>query len=194
MEKHTKLPKALVKKSFGRVKFSREMNALYYIGKQTGAKELQHSLRWNEFYAHLQRVLIKVDRTSMKNSLEVRVPFLDKEVILEAWGSMHDISDLKNLKQPLKEFVYTYIPKGLMMQSKKGFTVPMKDWLRSSLKKDLVYTVCEMPFYGSEHFNTKPLVDYVKEFLDDKHQNEWGVWHIYAWQKWAINQKLVRND
>ena len=81
-----------------------------------------------------------------------------------------------------------------MMQSKKGFTVPMKDWLRSSLKKDLVYTVCEMPFYGSEHFNTNVLVDYVKDFLDDKHQNEWGVWHIYAWQKWAINQKLVRND
>jgi asparagine synthase (glutamine-hydrolysing) len=194
MEKHTKLPKALVKKSFGRVKFSREMNALYHIGKQTGAKELQHFLRWNEFYAHLQRVLIKVDRTSMRNSLEVRVPFLDKEVIQEAWGSMHDISDLKKLKQPLKEFVYTYIPKELMMQSKKGFTIPMKDWLRSSLKKDLVYTVCEMPFYGSEHFNTKPLVDYVKDFLDDKHQNEWGVWHIYAWQKWAINQKLVRND
>jgi asparagine synthase (glutamine-hydrolysing) len=130
----------------------------------------------------------------MRNSLEVRVPFLDKEVIQEAWGSMHDISDLKNLKQPLKEFVYTYIPKELMMQSKKGFAVPMKDWLRSSLKKDLVYTVCEMPFYGSKYFNTKPLVDYVKDFLDDKHQNEWGVWHIYAWQKWAINQKLVTKN
>jgi asparagine synthase (glutamine-hydrolysing) len=51
-----------------------------------------------------------------------------------------------------------------------------------------------MPFYASDHFNTKPLVDYVKDFLDDKHQNEWGVWHIYAWQKWAINQKLVTKN
>jgi asparagine synthase (glutamine-hydrolysing) len=80
------------------------------------------------------------------------------------------------------------------MQSKKGFTVSIKDGLRSSLKKDLVYTVCKMPFYSSEHFNTKPLVGYVKEFLDDKYQNEWDVWHIYAWQKWAINQNLISNN
>jgi asparagine synthase (glutamine-hydrolysing) len=170
------------------------MNALYYIGKQTGAKELQHFLRWNEFYAHLQRVLIKVDRTSMKNSLEVRVPFLDKYVIEEAWNNMHDISALKNLKNPLKDLVYEYLPKEMMMQKKKGFTVPMKDWLRSSLKEDLEKVVLEAAFYGAEDFDAQPMISYVKDFLAKKHDNEWGVWHIYAWQKWAINQKLVRND
>jgi asparagine synthase (glutamine-hydrolysing) len=78
-----------------------------------------------------------------------------------------------------------------MLQSKKGFSVPLKEWLRTSLKADVEKTVCKTTFYGSNHFDTLPLVNYVKDFLANKHNNEWGVWHIYAWQKWAIQQKLV---
>lgn len=29
--------------------------------------------------------------------------------------------------------------------------------------------------------------DYVSQFLNGEHNNGWGVWHIYAWQKWAYN-------
>lgn len=190
LEKHTKLPESLIKKSFSDIKLSDEMQDLYLLNPKFNKLHTQHFLRWNEFYAHMQRVLIKVDRTSMKNSLEVRVPFLDKHVIEEAWNNMHDISELKNLKKPLKELVYEYIPEEMMMQKKKGFSVPMKEWLRSSLKEDLEQTVCQSEFYGSSTFETQPLIDYVKDFLNHKHDNEWGVWHIYAWQKWAINQKL----
>jgi asparagine synthase (glutamine-hydrolysing) len=191
MERHMKLPVSLLDITFSSTSFSIEMRELYNINPKLTKDQAQHFLRWNEFYAHLQRILIKVDRTSMKNSLEVRVPFLDKELIEYAWENMQDISKIENLKQPLKDLVYQYIPKKLMLQSKKGFSVPLKEWLRTSLKADVEKTVCETPFYGAAHFNTKPLISFVNDFLANKHNNEWGVWHIYAWQKWAIQQNLV---
>lgn len=188
--KHTKLPRKTIAESFKNTPISKEMTNLYRLDSNLDRFQTQHFLRWNEFYAHMQRVLIKVDRTSMRNSLEVRVPFLGKHVIEEAWKNMHDISELKNLKKPLKELINDFIPKEVIMQKKKGFSVPMKEWLRTSLKADLEQTVCQSDFYGSNIFETKALIDYVKDFLNHKHDNEWGVWHIYAWQKWAINQKL----
>jgi asparagine synthase (glutamine-hydrolysing) len=191
VERHTKLPRNLIEQSFQNIQFSNEMQELYTLNPNLNKNQTQHFFRWNEFYAHLQRVLIKVDRTSMKNSLEVRVPFLDKDLIEYAWQNMQDISDLENLKLPLKNLVLEFIPKKLMLQSKKGFSIPLKKWLRTSLKADLEKTVCETAFFGGQDFDAQPMINYIKDFLANKHDNEWGVWHIYAWQKWAIQQKFI---
>jgi len=191
INKQTKIPTNVLNKAFSNTNFSQELINMYSIDKKYTREQLQHFSRWNEFYAHMQRVLVKVDRTSMKNSLEVRVPLLDKHVIENAWNNIHDISKLKNLKKPLKEMVYQYIPKSLMMQNKKGFGVPMEDWLRNELRQDLETKVFEVDFYGFDHFESQALIDYVQKFLDKKHNNAWGVWHIYAWQKWACNQNFI---
>src|SRR5690554_1052113 len=135
----------------------------------------------------MQRVLIKVYRASMKNSLEVRVPFLDKQVLEEAWKTFFLIDDLENLKKPLKELVGEVLPKELLMNKKKGFGVPIELWMRHQLKEDLIYTVVNSELYGSEHFDQNVLKQYTQDFLEEKHNNGRGVWHIYAWQKWAAN-------
>src|SRR5690606_24924260 len=127
---------------------------------------------------------------SMKSSVEVRVPFLDKNIIEESWKIFFKIDEITKLKQPLKKLVYQVIPENLMLQEKKGFSVPIEKWFRNQLKNDLVATVINSPLYGNEHFNEKLLKDYVQDFLDGKHNNGWGIWHIYAWQKWAINYDL----
>ena len=143
----------------------------------------------------MQRILIKVDRTSMKNSLEVRIPFLDKEVIEESWKTYFPLDNLKDLKRPLKSQVQHLIPQNLIMQKKKGFSVPIVLWLRNQLKPDLIKTVLNSDLYGNEHFDQIKLKEYVQAFLEEKHNNGWGVWHIYAWQKWAnkcvLNKKNI---
>jgi asparagine synthase (glutamine-hydrolysing) len=190
MWKHIKLPKEVLNSIF-KQDFSTDIKDLYQLENKNKRSKLQNFLRWNEFYGHMQRILIKVDRTSMKNSLEVRVPFLDKHVIDEAWQSNFSIDKMSKLKLPLKELLKQEIPEDLLMQEKKGFSVPIEDWFRSSLKQDLVEKTIKMSIYGSAYFNEKQLKQYVKDFLDLKHNNGWGIWHIYAWQNWAIKSNLI---
>lgn len=184
MERHIKIPTEVLNSAFNGG-FSEELNSLYAINRKSGKPELQQFLRWNEFYGHLQRILIKVDRTSMKNSLEVRVPLLDKNVIEQSWKTVFPIDSLVDLKKPLKQLLHEKIPQNLIMEGKRGFSVPIEQWLRNQLKADLIETVLNSDLYGNECFDQKILKNYVKEFLDGKHDNGWGVWHIYSWQKWA---------
>lgn len=190
MEKHQKLPLNILEGVF-KDGYSLEMNTLYRFDGKSNNKRLQQFIRWNEYYGHMQRVLIKVDRTSMKNSLEVRVPLLDKKVIEESWKSFFSIEDLKNLKKPLRELLEQVIPKELLMKEKKGFSVPIEFWLRNQLKSDLNKVVLDSNLYGNEYFDQTLLKKYIVDFLENKHNNGWGVWHIYAWQKWA--DKFVLN-
>ncbi len=190
LNKHIKLPENLLNDVFS-VYFSKEMVSLYQIDKSYSKKQLQHFLRWNEFYGHLQRVLIKVDRTSMKNSLEVRVPFLDKKVIDAAWKIHYPIDTLSQLKLPLKNLVQQEIPKDMMMQEKKGFSVPIENWFSNELKEDLLNTVVNNKLYGIPDNKQDIFKNYINDFLESKHNNGWGVWHIYTWQKWAVQSELI---
>jgi asparagine synthase (glutamine-hydrolysing) len=190
MWKHIKLPKEVLNSIF-KQDFSAELMNLYRLGHKNKRSKLQNFLKWNEFYGHMQRILIKVDRTSMRNSLEVRVPFLDKHVIDEAWQSKFSINKISGLKLPLKELLKQEIPEDLLMQEKKGFSVPIEDWFRSNLRQDLIEKTLHMSIYGNAYFNEKLLKQYVKDFLDLKHDNGWGIWHIYAWQNWALKSELI---
>jgi asparagine synthase (glutamine-hydrolysing) len=92
-------------------------------------------VRWNEFRIHLARVLAKVDRASMYNSLEVRVPLLDREVIEVAWRT--DWRSCLDLKTRIgKRILRQALARRLrhQTQAKRGFTVPMHDWLTTSLR------------------------------------------------------------
>ncbi len=107
-------------------------NEFHYAGYQQD--ETAQWLRWNEFAGHLTRVLLKVDRASMYHSLEVRVPLLDREVIDVAqrvdWRSCMDLD--RNLgKLPLRQALAQHV--GQPAAAKRGFGVPMDDWLRGPL-------------------------------------------------------------
>ena len=103
--------------------------------KDSGQDETAQWLRWNEYKGHLGMVLLKVDRASMHHSLEVRVPFLDREVIDIAarvdWRSCLDL-ETKTGKQPLRRALSRHVRS--QSGDKRGFEVPMHAWLRGPLK------------------------------------------------------------
>ncbi len=83
-------------------------------------------------------ILCKVDRASMKYSLESRCPILDPDVMEFSYRIPHAYkyagSDKKHI---LKEIAYDYIPRALLERPKVGFGVPLDQWLRGQLKDQL---------------------------------------------------------
>lgn len=142
-------------------------------------------LRWNEFTCHLTMVLLKVDRASMGNSLEVRVPLLDREVIDIAsqvnWQSCLDIRS-KTGKLPLRRVLSKHVK--YQTQGKRGFGIPMGDWLRSSLRpvfEELL--VDKQGLLGMEIDNANVSALY-KAHLAGERDFGWGLWPLLSLALW----------
>lgn len=84
-------------------------------------------------------ILCKVDRASMKYSLEARCPILDTEVMEYSYRIPHAFKYAKgDKKHILKDIAYDYIPRELLERPKVGFGVPLDKWLRGPLKEQLL--------------------------------------------------------
>jgi asparagine synthase (glutamine-hydrolysing) len=83
-------------------------------------------------------ILVKVDRTSMANSLEVRAPILDHEFMAWSFAAPTHLKIAGGQgKAILKRAMEPFLPKDLLYRPKKGFSVPLADWLRTSLREQV---------------------------------------------------------
>ncbi len=130
-------------------------------------------------------LLTKVDRASMKYSVETRVPYLDHRVIEFALNLDPSLKFRNGItKYILKEILYQYVPKELFDRPKQGFAIPLNLWL----KKELKYLIDE---YLSERVIKKyNVVDYetVKNYSRAFHSGtEYlynRLWILIALHKW----------
>ena len=88
-------------------------------------------------------ILVKVDRASMLNSLEVRAPFLDYRVIEFAYGKVPTrlkttVTDKKII---LKQLCQKLLPPEFDRQRKQGFSIPLAQWLKGGELRELFYDV-----------------------------------------------------
>lgn len=81
----------------------------------------------------LDGMLFKTDRASMFNSLEVRVPYLDREVISYAFSQNTPFTGLFETKIPLRNLSKNKLPQNISRRRKKGFGIPLSRWLTGSL-------------------------------------------------------------
>ncbi len=160
----------------GNYELSQETLDEYKFNGTTPSNSLDY-LRRNEFYFHLQKILVKVDRMSMANSLEVRVPLLDKQVI-EA--SEHLYSELGmshvQLKHVLKQELYSYIPKELVETQKKGFTPPLVQWVEKELRSDI-----EGVLKASDLINH----DLLTSYYQNRSVSLEHLWTVYVLLRWV---------
>ena len=130
-------------------------------------------------------MLVKVDRTSMLTSLESRAPFLNKEI----WNFTAQLPEdflMKgwNKKYLLKEAFKEYFPEKFLDKSKKGFGVPVGDWLRGHLKKELQSYIHPEFLKTQDLFNIPQITSLVEKHLQGKEDNTFKVWTFYCFQKW----------
>jgi asparagine synthase (glutamine-hydrolysing) len=104
---------------------------------------LQRATRMDFQNYLVEDILVKVDRASMLNSLEVRAPLLDYRIIEFAFGRVP--SRLKatatSRKILLKTLARKLLPPGFDLVRKQGFSIPIKDWLKGGEWKDFFHDV-----------------------------------------------------
>lgn len=84
-------------------------------------------------------ILVKMDRASMKYALEVRVPLLDYRLVEGTFSVPHKYKYLNgDKKYLLKQILYKYVPKELIERPKKGFSVPVRQWLEKDFNSVLL--------------------------------------------------------
>ena len=128
-------------------------------------------------------ILLKADKMSMANSLEVRVPFLDKEVFNVSRTIPTPFkANGEQTKIALREAAERAIPKDWAQKEKLGFPVPMVDWLR----QDRYYNQVKEWFTGDiaqQFFNTDELVRLLDEhrYKIDRSRKIWIVYMFLMW-------------
>lgn len=84
-------------------------------------------------------ILAKIDRASMKYALECRCPLLDRDVMEYSFRIPHEFKYRRKQKKAiLKDITHDYIPKELMDRPKRGFAVPLDQWIRGEVKEQLL--------------------------------------------------------
>jgi len=130
-------------------------------------------------------ILPKVDRASMANSLEVRVPFLNNALVSLAEGIPHSYK-LRRLttKYVLRQAIKGLVPPAILRRGKKGFNIPVARWLQGPLKP-----VAEEMFSESRLQDQGLFVpSYVKALWDEHllgfHDHRKLLWTLLAFQLW----------
>ena len=129
-------------------------------------------------------ILLKADRMSMANSLELRVPFLDKEVFKVASTIPSDLRVNKyNTKYAMRQAALRHLPQATAEKEKLGFPVPTRVWLRDEHYYTIVKDLFTSPT-AQKFFNTDVLVDYLDEHFIEKEDNSRKIWTIYVFLVW----------
>ena len=132
----------------------------------------------------IKDILQKADRMTMANSLEGRVPFIDKEVFKVASSLPIDYKVTKeNTKVALRDAAKEVIPNQSYKKKKLGFPVPVRNWIRESDFYEEIRATFEKD-YVKEFFNEKYIIKLLEKHRSGKKDNYKKVWTIYCFLKW----------
>jgi asparagine synthase (glutamine-hydrolysing) len=132
--------------------------------------------------------LVKVDRAAMACSLETRVPLLDYRIVEFAFGLPLSIKFREGMtKWPLRQILYKYVPRSLVERPKRGFSMPLKTWLRGDLK-EWTYDLLRHDGIARDGILNPGLVArYLSEHMNGQHDHSEVLWSLLMFQCWLHN-------
>ncbi len=136
----------------------------------------------------------KVDRASMKYSVEARSPFMDYRMVELALSMPHRYKQKGNKgKRLIKDVSWKMIPKELLDRPKSGFEVPIEKWLKNELRDDLVRVSRTEYIESQKIFDSIETPKMIDEYLLSD-RSEFGnitmvIWSFYVFQLWYDRYK-----
>ncbi len=129
-------------------------------------------------------ILLKADKMSMANSLELRVPFLDKEVmaLAEQIPWQYRVST-ENTKLAMRKAALRAAPPKTANKKKLGFPVPIRVWLREEKYYNIVKNAFTSPA-AEQFFNTDMLVKLLDDHRAEKYDNSRKIWTVFIFLQW----------
>ena len=130
-------------------------------------------------------ILVKVDRASMANSLEVRAPFLDVELV-ELLGRVPARLKLRRFetKYLLKRAMKDLLPPTIADRAKKGFGIPVAEWLKRELREPLLDELSDERLDRQGLFRSAEVRRLLEEHLSGRRDHRKQLWTLFVFQLW----------
>lgn len=148
---------------------------------------------WFDFTYYLpDDLLVKVDRASMANTLELRPPLLSTELADLAWSipikyKMHG----NQLKIMLKDILSDYLPIELYDRPKKGFAIPLAKWCRNELKDNITSSLTNHQSSIYNFINYNFVNSLISKFYNENIEYLAGrIWNLYILNFYLESHKL----
>lgn len=130
-------------------------------------------------------ILMKGDKMTMANSLELRVPFLDHRLVefaaaLPGQAKLHQGTG----KALLREAMRGVVPEAILRRPKKGFPVPTQPWLQGQLKAFTRETLLAADSACLSYFNRQALEQMVREHESGEVNREQEIWTLLIFEFW----------
>jgi asparagine synthase (glutamine-hydrolysing) len=143
-----------------------------------------------EVSTYMQNVLLRdTDQMSMAHALEIRVPFLDYELVQFVIGLPDSFKIPVSPKKLLVDAMGDILPSEIVNRPKMGFTLPWKNWLKTDLRSLCEQNLQELgrnPFFKSGEIESL-----WKRFMNDDPYISWSrIWHLVVLQHWISENKM----
>ena len=162
-------PQSITKPIYDRVKDQDEITKMQYLDI--------HTWLWGD-------ILNKADTMSMAHSLEVRVPFLDKEVAGFAYRVPVEYRvDKTETKKYFRKAANEFMPDITAERKKLGFPIPVRNWLREDKYYEMVKNTLTSK-EAAQFFNTEYLVKLLDRHYNNKCDNSRKIWTVFAFVIW----------
>ena len=175
-------------------------NIIKSFGDALTAKVPSHDILmrmvYNEFKLRLPELLLmRVDKVTMSESLEARVPFLDHNLVEFSMNIPMSYKVKGNqAKYLLKKAVEGIIPDNIIYRKKMGFGAPMNEWLKGEFGHHVSSSILGSNLLKRGYFN----VDYIKQLSKDHSEGRkdnslyiWTLFNLTSWYDYWIDQKSI---
>ena len=135
-------------------------------------------------------ILTKVDRASMGNGLETRLPFLDHRTIEYTMRIPLELKIHHGLgKQPLRNILDKYVPRELIERPKMGFSLPVNQWLKGPLR-DWAESLLDYNQLRDEgFFKADQVRNKWNDYLSGRESSHYEIWTLLMFQGWLGRQQ-----